>query len=115
MAFQVMVRQKNTDYSSIISNKVFQHTEDVATGITSDPVIISNTVSTIILALIISSGTGRIEATLSSISKIKAGTANWFSWDAGDVSITTNDVSEKANAFRVVNTAGSVTLEMLAY
>jgi hypothetical protein len=115
MAYKLMLRQKNTDYSDIIADDIFIHSETVPNGATSDPLIIPNTVKTIILALIITAGTGRIEASLSSIASIKAGSANWFAWDAGDVSITTDDISERANALRVVNTTGSVIFEAIAY
>ncbi len=115
MAFNTMILEKNSDYESRLDYDVYRYTESVAATVTSDPVIIPTHVRKIIANLVISSGVGKIQTSISSIAAIKAGSANWIDWDSGDVSVTTQDVAERVNGVRVVNTSGTVVLELLAF
>ncbi len=115
MAFNTMVREENTDYKGRIDDDSYYYSETKSAGTNGDPVIIPNTVKKILTRLVISSGSGSVETSVSSKALIKAGTANWKAWTAGTVSITTDDVGERVNAVRLVRTTGTVLLELNAY
>ncbi len=115
MAFNTMIRELNTDYTNRIDDDVYRYTETKSAGTNGDPVIIPTTVKKILARLVISSGSGSIQTSISSIASIKAGTANWVTWDSGTVSVTTEDVAERVNAIRVVRATGAVIMELIAY
>lgn len=77
-------------------------------------VLIPNWIRSVCVGLIISSGTGSIQFTLSSKAKVEAGTANWVTWDYGTVATTTTDVFYPCTAIRQVNATGTTVLEVIA-
>jgi hypothetical protein len=81
-----------------------------------DSILIPDEVKQITLTLSFATGaTGRVEATTSSIAKVKAGTAVWVAWDAGVVATTTQDALYPVTAIRAVQVAtGTVKLEVRA-
>lgn len=66
----------------------------------------------VVLASVNSSG--RIEYTLSPLETVSAGTANWRSWPAGNVTKNTDDLLVCAvTALRAVCVAGAITYELV--
>lgn len=58
-------------------------------------------------------GAGRVEATLSSLEAVRAGTAKWVPWPAGTVAKTTMDVVEASfTGLRAVCVSGSILVEV---
>lgn len=65
------------------------------------------------VSLIPTAGTGKVQYTLSSRSQVIAGTAVWYDWDAGTVSVNTNDVLFGIiSAVRCFQETGTVTIEV---
>ena len=71
-------------------------------------------VNSILLALIISSGEGKIQFTLSKRADVLADNANWIDWEAGSVTANTTDVLFPVSAVRAVRTSGTITIEARA-
>lgn len=115
MAYNKMLREENIDYSDRIDNDAYYYTETKSAGTTGDPVIIPNTVKKILTRLVISSGSGSVETSVSSKALIKAGSGNWKAWTAGTVSTTTDDIGERVNAIRLVRATGTVIMELNTY
>lgn len=88
------------------SKNRYRHDEAV-TGATSDPVLIENTGSDVLIA--VKPGTSAtVQFTLSPVAKIKAGTADWYDWPEGTVSVNTQDsVSSVVTALRLVSVGAS--------
>ncbi len=95
----------------------YSYSEDLADGITSDPVYIRSTGrgnSHLSVSMICGSNTGKIQTTISSLAKIEAGTATWIDWDKGSVTGTQIDVLVAlVSAIRGVSVSGSVSFEIL--
>ena len=66
---------------------------------------------TILVSLLVTAGTGKIQYAISSRSKVLAGTATWFDWSSGVVSANTNDTLYHVSAIRQVNFSGTTVLE----
>lgn len=115
MAFNLMVRETNSDYSNRIDDNSYFYAETKSAGTDGNPVIVPTTITKILARLVISAGSGSIETSISSVAAIKAGSANWVAWDAGTVTETTDDVSERVNGIRVVRATGTVVMELVAY
>lgn len=60
-------------------------------------------------------GTGQVQATLSSVQDIEAGTARWVPWPSGTVAVTTLDVIVASfTALRAVCLTGAIVVEVKA-
>lgn len=70
----------------------------VPAGATSDPVYASG--ERVVTAVPGNGGTMLVEATWSLAADVAAGSANWFPWDAGTVSVKTNQMLQHATAVR---------------
>ena len=83
---------------------------------TSEPVMIQAGYKDISVAIHPAVGeTARIEYTLSCQTEIDAGTANWLTWPAGNVTASRDDAMlTKAYAVRGVTSGGVARLEILA-
>lgn len=95
---------------------VFDLSVSVLSGVTSDPVILPDSEGARDywqLSLITGGNTGRFEYSLSPRADIIAGLGNWHSWDAGEVSVDTDDSLTPVQAVRVVSTSGAITGEIL--
>jgi len=64
--------------------------------------------------LLISSGSGKLQATTDSLDSIYADTATAVDWDLGMVSGTSQDVAIQITAVRQVNESGTTTLKVVA-
>lgn len=118
MAVDVMIRQNPLpEYSEPLSkNEVWRYDKTLSAPGNSNPILIPNGVEKILARFIPSGGgTGKVQTSISTIALIRAGTATWEDWSAGSVSTLTSDVSERVNAIRLVNSAGTTVLELLAY
>ncbi len=65
-----------------------------------------------LIALVISSGNGKIQHTISNRNDVISGLANWIDWDSGSVTTTTTDVLFNVSAVRCVNTSGTIKIEV---
>lgn len=115
MAFNIMIRTTNLDYKEMVDDDAYFYTETKSAGASGNPVIIPTTIKKILARLVFGTGAGSIQTSVSSIALIKAGTANWVTWDAGVVASTTEDVAERVNGVRVVRSSGDVIMELVAY
>jgi len=96
---------------------VYEYTETKSAGTNTDPVLVpagAGLITGWIVALVISSGSGRVEYSTSSRASVEAGTANWKAWDAGNVSATADDILEPVTAVRGVRLTGTIILEVIA-
>ena len=66
-------------------------------------------IDTIMVTLILTSGSGYVQASIS-----ERAPRNWITWDAGTVTKTTSDVFYGVKAVRLVNVTGTVGLEVRA-
>ena len=66
----------------------------------------------VLISLVVTAGTGKVQFTLSNRNDVIAGNAVWYDWDDGVVSGNTNDVLFHASAFRQVNASGTTTIEI---
>ena len=71
----------------------------------SAPIYVSR--SAVIAAVPGSGGTMLIEASFSQVADVAAGTANWFPWDAGSVSVATVQALNGATAIRFTAAAAA--------
>jgi len=62
--------------------------------------------------LVISSGTGKVQATSDSLSRVQAGSAEGVDWDLGVVSGTTQDYCAPVTAIRAVNVSGTIKINV---
>jgi len=105
------------DQSNEVSGfPVFEYSETLSTPGAGNTIIAPDNVGdfdSIICGLVITSGVGRVEYSLSSRSSIIAGSGVWRAWDSGNVSASTDDVLEPAQAIRAVNVSGTIKLEAI--
>lgn len=75
----------------------------------SDPVILENLVGikTVQLSPVVA-GSGKVQATLSPLSDVNGGTADWTDWDAGTVSTATMDEVSGVTAIRAYRATGTI-------
>lgn len=95
---------------------VFEYTETIESGKTGDAIMAPDYAGKLRdwVVGIIPSGTARIEYTLSTRSQVDAGAAVWRAWDAGDVTVNTDDLLGPVQAVRGVSVSGDVTIEVVA-
>lgn len=55
-------------------------------------------------------GSGKVQATISPLSAVNGGTADWVDWPAGTVSGVTQDTVEGITAIRVYHASGTTRL-----
>ncbi len=86
----------------------------IASG-ASDPIILDNLpgVQTVMLAPVVT-GTGKVQTTLSPVSDVLGGTADWIDWLAGTVSEATMDELRGVTAVRAVWASGQVRMVVRA-
>lgn len=96
---------------------VYEYKATLTAGITGDTILAEDGAGSLkswVVALIISSGNGRVEYSTSNRDDIIAGNGNWKSWDAGNVSANEDDVLEQPNAVRAVCVSGTIKFEVIA-
>ena len=67
---------------------------------------------TILLSLIVTAGSGKIQYTISNRADVIAGNEVWYDWNAGVVIANTTDVLFFVSAVRVVNVTGTTKIEV---
>jgi len=95
---------------------IFEGSYTVASGETSDPILLSDGEgpgSYWQIALIPGGNNGRFELTLSPRATVKSGGGNWIPWDAGNVSTSTSDSLTPVQAVRIVSVSGEITGEVM--
>jgi len=96
---------------------IWEKEVSVNNGETSDWIILPSGVGRVEkwLVSLITSGSARVETTVSIRSKVEAGTAVAYAWTAGNVSANTSTTFENVAAVRVVSITGPATIEVRAY
>lgn len=93
------------------------YSEEVADGVTGDPIIIEpfgKGDPTGTVKLVCGSGTGKVQTTIDPDGAIEADTAEWDDWAQGEVTGTALDVfAGPISAIRAVSVSGAVTLKIL--
>lgn len=116
MAVEYMVPINIKRYQGFLNtSKGFEYKgpEIVATG-NGNPILIPTQVQYISVALIVTTGSGKIQTTVSTKADVEADNALWFDWSAGVVSENTADVARPVTAIRQVNITGKTQLFMRA-
>lgn len=115
MAIQYLTANDHTNKSK--GEAIFEASQTLSSGTNGNSLLLpdeSGTIDSILVSLIISSGSGKIQTTVSSLDNVKASSANWVDWDYGTVTTTTADVFYNVTAVRGVRTTGTVTIEVRA-
>jgi hypothetical protein len=115
MAIQYFTKndQSNTSKGEVI----WEATQALSSGTNGNSLVLpdeTGKVESIMVSLVISSGEGKIQTTVSPLVNVEAGTANWIDWDRGAVSTTTADVFYNVTAIRAVRVSGTIKLEARA-
>jgi len=93
----------------------FEKTITLSSAGNSSWVMIPKGVQRIVVTIIPTTATGRVEASSDTVNEVKTGTPTAVSWDLGDVSVTTQDWCYPPTALRCVQTgAGSVVMKIRA-
>lgn len=66
------------------------------------------------VTLEVSAGSGKVQATTSTVADVKSDVAVWVDWTAGTVTQTTQDYCKPPTALRMVNVSGVTTLHLRA-
>lgn len=91
------------------------HEETLGAAATSDPVLIGGRYRSVSVGVSQIGTQARIEYTLSPVSKVEAGTAQWQAWLSGDVAANTADNLEgPVTAVRAVAITGVATWHIAA-
>lgn len=108
---------------SALTNKgkgepIFEYSANYTTTGTKDIVMLpdeAGKTTRTLIGLYISSGTAKVQYSLSKRSDIIAGNGNFRDWDSGTVSSNTDEVLAPVNALRVlVATSGDIDFEVIA-
>ena len=93
----------------------YSHSEELLTGVTSDPVVIPPlNGQPVSVTMIAGANTGKIQFTTSTDAKVAAGTATWQDWPSGVVTGTVSDtLISPVTAVRGVSDAGTVDFEII--
>jgi len=114
MAIKNMVRIR-TDYTETIKNEAWEYSEELSAPANGDTVIIPEDVQNISVTLVVTAGSGKIQATTDLLATVESGTGvTWVDWDHGVVTATTQDVAKPVTALRQVNVSGTTKLVMRA-
>lgn len=96
-------------------NKAYIFQESIGAAGTSEAVRVPLGISQVSFTLgVTGGGSGSIQATTDSDADIIAGNAYWVTWDAGTVSVDTQDVSAPITGVRFVCAVASIKVSMLA-
>lgn len=80
-----------------------------------DSVLVPTGIVNVNAAIFIATGEGKIQFTFDTKAKVEADTANWFDWDAGNVTApTTSSFFQDMTAIRGVNVSGTTIFFFLA-
>lgn len=96
---------------------IYEEIETLSTPGTGDVFLLpdgSGKIDGLLVNLIISSGSGKVQYSLSTREKIIADNAVWKDWDSGVITATTDDVFYPVSAIRQVNISGITTIEVRA-
>ncbi len=93
----------------------YTHTEELLDGVTGDPVVIPPLNGQPVTAAVIITGvSGKIQFTLSSDAAVAAGSATWFDWEPGTVTVNTVDgLLVGVTAVRGVSVSGVIDIELV--
>ena len=111
-----MILTENTQSNAGKGSPIWEGTEVLAAGQTGEPVILPGEAGAVDywnVGLAITTGTGKIQYTLSGRDSVLLGTATWKDWDPGTVSSTADDSLYPVAAVRGVCVSGTITLEVL--
>jgi len=108
----------NTQTNSVSGSVVYEYSAIYTTAGVKDTVLLpdeSGKKEKFSAGLIVTSGTGSIEYTLSNRSDVIAGNGNWRLWTNGVVSANSDDLLGPVTAIRAnIATSGSVVFEVIA-
>lgn len=96
---------------------VWEATETLTVAGNGNTILLPNNagfVRDVLVALVISSGSGSIQTTISPLSNVRAGLGNWVTWTAGTVNTTTTATFSNVTAVRAVNASGTIIIEVRA-
>lgn len=114
MAVNYMTRVYISNYDKIIDNDAFEYDETLATGKTSNPIIIPDNIKSISVVLDIDTASGKVQYTLNKLADVISDTdVVWQDWDNGTISTTADDVFYPVTAIRFTNASGTATRLML--
>ena len=93
----------------------YHHTEELLTGVTSDPVIIPPTNGApVTVTMLAGANTGKIQFTTGSDAAVAAATATWHDWPLGVITGSDSDtLLGQVTAVRGVSSAGTVNFEVV--
>lgn len=110
-----MTLTKNAQSNLYKGEIIWGGAETLSAGVTGDAVLIpeeSGKIETWLVGLFITSGTGKVQYSISPRAEIESGNGNWRDWDNGSVSSTNDDALYPVNAVRAVCTAGEIIFEV---
>lgn len=88
---------------------------DVASPSNGNPVLIPDNVKVVSTTLEVNTGEGKLQATTNKVANVESDTdVVWVDWDAGSVTVTTQDACSPVTAIRMVNVSGTTRLMMRA-
>lgn len=118
MAVNYMTTINISTYDPGIKNISYEYDETltfVSVELTSNAIIMPNNIKSISCFLDLTTGSGKVQYSLNKIADIISGTSVvWKDWDAGSVSVDTDDVFYPVSAIRFVCSSGVARLFLKA-
>ena len=96
------------------NNFAYQAAQTLSSAGNGDWFLVPAGVDYITAILSITTGTGKIQVSNATIAELEADTASAIEWTPGEVSVTTQSLILPVVAIRVVNTTGTVKMELKA-
>ena len=112
-----MILTANTQTNTGKGEPIWNGAEILTAGQTGDPVFVPDQAGKInawLVGLYITSGSGKVQYSLSPRADIEAGNGKWRDWDNGSVTSSADDVFEPVNAVRAICTLGTIIFEVVA-
>lgn len=117
MSIKYMNRRK-IDFNDPSYDKpfMFDYTEELSAPSNGDTIIVPGNVIGISVALEVTGGSGKVQASITPVDEIIANESNtiWIDWDSGTVTATTQDRCAPVSALRQVNASGTTKLTLRA-
>lgn len=105
---------KLADVSSVEKVFAYEFNETLASPGNGASVILPANIRGVSVTLGVTAGSGKVQATTSTIFEVKNDTALWIDWDYGVVSANSQDFMLPATAVRQINISGTTKLELRA-
>ena len=114
MAIKYMTTVNIAGYGAEKDKLGWEYADSLNSASNGDTVIIPDNVRFVSVALLITAGSGYVEATISKLADVLAGTGVWVVWDKGTITSSAQDSCIPVTALRQVNVSGTTKLQLRA-